>query len=234
MALDLMQSLTENSIQESFQLNRLVDKNKPQGFLDDYAFMIEALMYCYEISFKSHYLETVENLIQYCLEHFKDEDKKMFYYASKDTKLVARKIEFSDNVIPSSNAIMATNLWKLGHFLSKPDYIEHAKAMLINVQPLYEKYSLYFSTWHQLHLAMLRGQIEVAVTGPQSIEHIQELQKHYLPYTLFCGGTKEDLPQLKEKVKSDTTQIFVCQNQTCSKPFTNVKESLEMLKRQVK
>jgi uncharacterized protein YyaL (SSP411 family) len=234
MALDLMQSLTDNAIDDNFRINRLVDKNSPRGFLDDYVFMIEALMYCYEISFDNHYLIISENLLQFCLEHFTDDHKDLFYYASKDSKLIAKKIEFSDNVIPSSNAVMACNLWKLGHFLSKPNYIERAKQMVESVKPLYKKYSLYFSTWHQLHLAILKGQIEVAVTGAKSLEYCQELQKHYLSYTQYCGGMKEDLPQLKQKVKSNLTQVFICQNHTCSKPFTNVKESVEMLKGKIK
>jgi uncharacterized protein YyaL (SSP411 family) len=230
LALELMQSLMKSAVTKDFSLKRLMNKDNPQAFLDDYAFMVEALLSCYEISFEKSYLTNADSLIKYTLEHFSTEENNLFYYASKDSLLIARKIEFSDNVIPSSNAVMATNLWKLGHLLNKSEYINHAKEMLNNVQHLYKKYSMYFSTWHQLHLGILKGQIEVAVTGPDATVYAQELQKHYWPFTLFCGGTKEDLPQLAEKVKSDANQIFICQNQTCSKPTTNVKESLKMLK----
>jgi len=230
MALDLMQNLIDHALTDNNRLNRLINKDHPQGFLDDYAFMIEALMYSYEISFKVSYLHLAENLIQYCLKHFIKEDNPLFYYTSKDSQLIVRKTEFSDNVIPSSNAVMAVNLWKLGHFLSNSAYSERAKKMLKTVKPLYSKYSLYFSTWHQLELSMLKGQIEVAVTGPESLAYVKELQKAYVPFTTYCGGLEENLPQLQEKVKSEVTQIFICQNQTCSRPITNVKESREMLK----
>jgi uncharacterized protein YyaL (SSP411 family) len=228
-ALRLADVLLENALDSDYNLRRLVDQSKQKGFLDDYTFLIEGLIIAYEISFDIKYLQKAEKLVEYCMINFFDQDKQMFYYASKDSNLISRKIEFSDNVIPSSNAVMAHNLWRLGHLLSKIAYTDLAKEMLNKVQHLYDKYSLYFSTWHQLHLATIQGQIEVAVTGPKYDDYARALQQHYFPFTLFCGGQEERLPQLKNKVTPKYTQIFICQNKTCSSPQTNVKESIKML-----
>ncbi|RRO15889.1 thioredoxin domain-containing protein [Flavobacteriaceae bacterium 14752] len=231
-AVELMQNLIEHSINEDYSVNRLMDKPKPQGFLDDYAFLIEALIYSYEISFEVKYLELAENLTQYSLNNFYDEHQQLFYYTEKSTQLIARKIEFSDNVIPSSNAVMAENLWRLGHLVSNENYIEKAKKMLLKVKPLYKKFSLYFARWHKLNIAILKGQIEVAVTGPKSTQHSKKLQKYYWPYCNFCGGLNENLSQLQHKVNPNQDQIFICQNKTCSNPLTNIKEGIAMLKKQ--
>jgi len=228
-ALRLADVLLENALDSDYNLQRLIDQSKQKGFLDDYTFLIEGLIIAYEISFDIKYLQEAEKLVEYCMINFFDEEKRMFYYASKDSKLISRKIEFSDNVIPSSNAVMAHNLWRLGHLISKTAYADLAKEILNKVQHLYDKYSLYFSTWHQLHLATIQGQIEVAITGSEYDEYSKALQQHYFPFTLFCGGLEESLPQLKNKVKLGHTQIFICQNKTCSSPQTNVKESIKML-----
>lgn len=232
MALDLMQSLIDNSINEEYSVYRLMDKPNLSGFLDDYAFLVEALILTYEVTFEIKYLEIAKNLMQYCLNHFYDEQQQLFYYTEKSTQLIARKIEFSDNVIPSSNAVMAEILWRLGHLVSNENYIEKAKTMLLKVRPLYNKYGLYFARWHKLNNAVLKGQIELALTGPNAQDNAQILQQKYWPICNFCGGLKENLPQLKHKIKQDLDQIFICQNKTCSNPITNIKESIEVLKKQ--
>ena len=233
MALDLMQKLIKSSINSDYSINRLMDKSKPQGFLDDYAFMIEALIYAYEISFEIDYLQQAEKLVDYTFNHFYDDQQQLFYYADKNSQLIARKIEFSDNVIPSSNAVMAENLWRLGHLLSKDEFTETAINMLKKVQHLYKKFSLYFANWHKLNIAVLKGQIDVAVTGPNAVENVHELQKYFWPYVNFCGGDSENLPQLQHKVKTNTDQFFICQNKTCTKPLTNIKETTEGIKNHI-
>lgn len=232
LALELIQNLIENSvIADEHSVNRLMNKPKPRGFLDDYAFLIEALMCAYEISFEIKYLETAEHLMAYCLKNFYDDQQQLFYYTEKSTQLIARKKEFSDNVIPSSNAVMAENLWRLGHFISKDEFIDRAKTMLHKVKPLYQKYSLYFARWHKLNVATIKGHIDVALTGPCALDNAYKMQQEYWPICNFCGGSTENLPQLMHKIKPEFDQIFICQNKTCSNPLTNIKESIEVLKK---
>lgn len=230
MALDLMDSLMAHVIRNDQTLKRLYHKADSNGFLDDYAFLIEGLIYAYQISFDKTYLEQARRLTEHTLDNYFDEDKHLFYYTSHANTLIARKIEFSDNVIPSSNAVMATNLWQLGHLLSENRFIDISKDMLQSVKAFYEEFKMYFALWHQLEIAMHKGQIEVAVTGPDANLQSLKLQGNYWPYTTFCGGHEENLPQLKGKINPETNQIFICQNQTCSKPFTSSIEAIEMLK----
>lgn len=232
-ALELVDSLINNSINEDYSVRRIMDKPDLDGFLDDYAFVIEAMILAYENTFQVKYLEIAEHLMQYTLNNFYNEQQDLFYYTEKSTKLIARKIEFSDNVIPSSNAVMAENLWRLGHLFSIESHIVRTKNMLQKVRPLYKKYSLYFANWHKLNIAVLKGQIDVAITGPNALSNNQKLQKHYWPICNFCGGISENIPLLEHKINPKRDQIFICQNKTCSIPLTNLKESIEVLKKQI-
>ncbi|MGX1023065.1 thioredoxin domain-containing protein [Psychroflexus sp. MBR-150] len=231
LAFDLMQNLIKKSITNSSSVNRLMDNATPKGFLDDYAFFIEALLYSYEISFEIRYLKIAENLVEFCYNNFFDQDQHLFYYTEKSTQLIARKIESIDNVIPSSNAVMAENLWRLGHMLYNEKYIETAKQMLQKVKPLNKKYKLYFARWHKLNIAIHKGQIDVAITGPDALENLSKIQQHYWPFCNFCGGLTENLPLLQHKVKSHLNQIFICQNKTCSNAFNNAEKSIEALRK---
>ena len=229
-ALDLMQNLITNVLNDDCSLNRMYHQTKLKGFLDDYAFIIEGLLYAYQISFDIYYLKTAESLTKYTLENYFDKQKNLFYYTAHSNRLVARKMEYSDNVIPSSNSLMAMNLWQLGHMLSKQNYITYAKQMLKRVKPLYKEFKLYFALWHQVDLATQKGQIEIAVTGPDAIQNAHKLQNYYMPFTTFSGGNSENLIQLKGKIKAEKNQIYICQNQTCSAPYSDSTEALEMLK----
>ena len=68
------------------------------GFLEDYAFCIEAFIKLYECTFEEKWLKISEKLLKYCFENFTNEENKMFYFTSKkQEKLIARKMELYDN-----------------------------------------------------------------------------------------------------------------------------------------
>jgi len=230
MALALADNLVEHVLDEDYSLKRIYHNDSVKGFLDDYAFVIEGFIYAYQISFEFDYLDKAKNLVDYTRDHFYDKQNHLFYYTPHSNKLIARKMEYSDNVIPSSNGIMAKNLWELGHLVSNQEYIDISTALLNKVKPLFKEFKLYFALWHQLELAMQKGQIEVSVTGPKALKNALDLQKHYSPFTTFCGGTIENLPQLKGKINTEKNQLFICRNQTCSAPFSNSTEASQALK----
>src|SRR5690606_16054231 len=61
------------------------------GFLDDYAFTIEAYIALYEATFDEHWLQEAKRLVAYVLDHFYDEETSVFYYTSAHADpLVAR------------------------------------------------------------------------------------------------------------------------------------------------
>ncbi|MDX2189194.1 MAG: thioredoxin domain-containing protein [Bacteroidota bacterium] len=84
------------------------------GFLEDYAFVIQAFINLYEATFDEHWLVQAKLLMDYVLENFIDTEEIFLFFTDKNAeKLIARKKEIYDNVIPSSNSTMAINLWQL-------------------------------------------------------------------------------------------------------------------------
>ncbi|MDX5437666.1 MAG: thioredoxin domain-containing protein, partial [Pontibacter sp.] len=104
------------------------------GFLEDYALLIQAFLRLYEITFDEQWLQEAKDLADYTLENFFDEKEGMFYFTDKRSeKLIARKKEIFDNVIPSSNSVMATNLHLLGLIFDEERYTQLSDKMLANV-----------------------------------------------------------------------------------------------------
>lgn len=199
------------------------------GFLDDYAFMIEALIALYEADFDETWLEEAKALSNYVLANFTDETNDMFFYtAGNGEELIARKHEVMDNVIAGSNSVMAQNLQKLGLLYDHEDYSQKASAMLAAVLPRIKAYGSAYSNWCIQLLNEVYGLNEIAITGVAVKAIKQELNAQYIPNKILLGGAKSSLPLLAGKL-SEETKIYVCRNKTCQLPVGTVEEALKLI-----
>ncbi|TCD10624.1 thioredoxin domain-containing protein [Pedobacter frigidisoli] len=199
------------------------------GFLDDYAFFIEALIALYEYDFDEKWLEEAKSLTDYVLANFMDDETPMFFYTSAESEsLIARKHEVMDNVIPASNSTMAQNLKKLGLLFDRESYTEKAEEMLAAVHPKIKTYGSAYSNWAIQLLNEVYGINEIAITGLETDLIKLELSNHYIPNKITLGGTKSNLPLLKGK-QSNETKVYICRNKVCQLPVRTVEEALEYL-----
>lgn len=200
------------------------------GFLDDYAFMIEALISLYETDFNENWLNEAKKLTNYVLNNFKDEESDLSYYtASSGETLIARKHEVMDNVISASNSVMAQNLQKLGLLFDEEAYRERASAMLKAVLPRIKAYGSAYANWSIQLLNEVYGINEVAIVGSAYQQAKDELDQLYIPNKLILGGLNSNLPLLKGKL-GEETKIFVCKNKTCQLPVKTVVEAIKLMR----
>jgi hypothetical protein len=155
----------------------------------------------------------------------------MFYYTSDiDISLIARKMEISDNVIPSSNSEMAKNLFLMGRYLYKDNYIKMSKTMLNNVKESTIKSSSYFSNWGILMSWLSSETYDVSIVGKDCQLLRKQLNQYYLPNVFISGGLEEgDMLILEGKLLPNETTIYVCQNNTCKLPVNSVGKALKQL-----
>ncbi len=228
--------LEKHQIQEEYRLNRNFKNGKStiNGFLDDYATVIDGLMGMYQISFDETYLVKAEKLTKYAMDHFFNDESKMFNYASDlDPPLVAKKSEIADNVIPASNSMMARNLNTLGTYLYKPEYLNQSKQMMNNVmeQLVLTDTPNFYSNWCSLYLELLNPPYEIAILGENYETLRSEMATTYLPNAVLLGGNSEGtMDLLKDKLQEDQTLIYVCQNKVCKFPVDNVEAALNLMK----
>jgi len=203
------------------------------GFLDDYAFTIQAFIALYQVTFVEKWLEEARQLADYTINHFYEPESGMFYYTSDvDPALIARKMEVTDNVIPSSNSEMAKNLYILGQYFYMDNYIDMAEKMLNNVKQNALKGGVYYANWDILMAWFAAPPSEVAIVGKDVDAKRKELEKNYLPDVFLSGGRKEgNLPLLESKLIKGQTTIYVCQNKMCKLPVTDVKEAIKQMKK---
>ncbi|MDD2306255.1 MAG: thioredoxin domain-containing protein [Prolixibacteraceae bacterium] len=207
------------------------NQSKISGFLEDYAFAIEAYTALFEASGQKEWLDLAQRLTEITFQEFFDEQKSIFYFtASQQQDLITRTIEIHDNVIPSSNSVMARNLFRLSYLLDRPDYLETAQKMFSTVSGNMANYPSGYSNWSQLMLDLTGNHFEVAIVGENAINLLKELQKNYLLHVVFCAGTTEnDLTLLKDRFVSGKTLIYICQNNSCQLPVETVDEALSLI-----
>ena len=227
--------LLKNAIASDGEMTRNYKNGKSsiKALLDDYAFTIAAFIELYQATFDEKWLAEANKITTYTLEHFFDSTSKMFFYTHNQySNLISRKMELSDNVIPSSNSEMAKNLFLLGHFYYNEDYIAKARQMITNVEADVQRNIYFYSNWGILEAWLTSPLYEVAIVGNDFKNKRQEFDQHYLPNVILLGGKKESsLALLENKLIQGQTTIYVCRDKTCKLPETDVKKALLQLRK---
>jgi hypothetical protein len=209
-------------------------KSSIEGFSEDYAHTINAFIALYQATLNEEWLQTARDLMNYTMIHFYDPSGGMFYFTSdKHTNLITRKTEVVDNVISSSNSVLAASLFQLGHYYSNTEYAKISKHMLSNVHKDIKSAPSAYSNWLHLYLNYSNPYYEVAISGGNSIKKLKELQPRYLPNILIAGATVDsDLPIMKNRFNRDDTYVYVCVDGSCKLPVRDTEKAIEQLLKQ--
>ena len=211
--------------------NHKEGKSSINAFLDDYAAVIDAFVSLYEVTFDEKWLDISKQLLDYTQEHFFDKTSGMFFYTSdQDQSLIRRTIEVDDNVISSSNSMMAINLFKLHKLYPDEEYGSLSEQMVKNVQKDFDKRAQGFSNW--LHLVLFQNQrfYEIAVIGEDYKAMGRELAKAYVPQSILVGSKGEgNLELLKNREVPGKTLTYICIEGACKLPVDSAGKALEQL-----
>jgi uncharacterized protein len=206
-------------------------KSTIPGFLDDYAFTIEAYINLYEVTLDFLWLDKARELMDYANQHFYDTESGMFFYTS-DTEeaIVARKLDLTDNVTPSSNSAIAKCLFLLGRYFENHDYNQKAMQMLRNVEKSLVEFCASHSNWAILLLWNVQPFYEIVISGIDAEFKRKEFTAHYIPNKLMAASSKDtDYPLFRQRFKDDKTTIYVCVNQQCKLPVHEVEEAIKQI-----
>lgn len=198
------------------------------GFLEDYAFVIQSFIALFEITFDEKWLRDAKQLMDYSLEHFYEPEQKLFNYTSDlDSALIAKHYDIEDNVIPSSNSMMAKNLYVLSVHFSNSFYEKTAQEMLDKVLPNID-YPSAFSNWLNLALDFSEDSKELAIVGENALEDLKAFNEKYVSNILISGSRKNSaLPFLQNRFQEGKTLFYLCENKACKAPIESLENVLK-------
>ena len=233
LANNLANFILNNLIQEDGSLFHNFKNGKASitAFLEDYATVVQGFLGLYEVTGQEQWLQESVGLTDYVLNHFSDRETGLFFFTSDtDEKLIRRTLEVADNVIPSSNSIMAQNLFLLSKYYPENGYQQRFERMLASMDTAIKKNPQSHANWLQLALLHQEHFYEIAIVGDNSAEIREILQKNYLPNVIFATSKgKSKLPLLKDRHVDQKTLIYTCQNGACQLPTESTKTVLELL-----
>jgi uncharacterized protein YyaL (SSP411 family) len=205
--------------------------SQTKGFLDDYAFVIQAYINLYQVTFEESYLEKAKGLMEFAIDNFFDKKEKFFFYTHDNTELITRKKEVFDNVIPSSNSVMARNLLFLGTIWDNNDWKNLSNEMTASLTELILSEPNYMSNWAIALLESKQPLAEVVFIGDDSPQLRREFQEQFHPFAITMGSkTESSLPLLEGKVTIEKkTTIYVCFNKTCKLPVHTIPEAIKQM-----
>lgn len=225
MALGCLENIEKKFVQKNGQLLRINNFEGPKidGFLEDYATSIKCFIDAYETLFDNHFLLLAKSIAEYSLEHFKTGKSPLFYF-SKANALPVQTKETNDNVIPSSNALMAENLIRLAVHLDISEWHQLAVKMCKTQANEIRNYPSAYSYWSRL-IKTLKSFKEIVIIGPNAEDWAKELQR--LPIENISWAISKDiseLPLFKGRFKPGKTLIYYCKNKQCNLPVDSIIE----------
>jgi len=206
-------------------------KSSINAHLEDYALVIEAFINLYQATTDEQWLTKSKELTEYTIQHFFDKGSQMFYFTSDlDPEMITRKIETYDGVIPSSNSVMANNLFKLSHFFENNLYKDMAEQMLKNILDQALNYGSGYSNWLLLYSDFIGEFYEIAIAGKEAKSMVEDIEKRYIPNKIIAASNSDsDLPLLKDRFADNKTLIYVCIDGACLLPKENIEEALKQI-----
>jgi len=205
---------------------------KYPAFLDDYAYLIQALIYLQEISGNAEYLYKARSVTQWVTDRFSEDGTGYFFFTHKDQQdVIVRKKEVYDGAIPSGNAIMAFNLHYLGVVFDVSDWKERAVNMCAGLQQAVHRYPGSFGVWAMMMLSFTVGTAEIAIIGKNADAVRIDLLRSFIPFRVVQSApvANGNLPLLANKPPSPDTQLYLCKNYQCNAPVYKVSDLIRLL-----
>lgn len=207
---------------------------KYPAFLDDLAYLTDALFHLQEITADTNWLIKAKDITHYVREHFKEKDTGFFFYTPAGQQdVIVRKKEVYDGAVPSGNSIMAYNLHRLGILFDLPEWRQQAMDMAASLGGAITRYPTSFGNWACLLQELVEGTNEIVILGEGYPGLQNEVLRKYIPYKVLMAVGQElsGFPLLASKTVDSRTSIHLCRNYTCQLPVFSANELMLLINR---
>jgi uncharacterized protein len=203
------------------------------AYLEDHAFLLEALLTLYEASFEQRWFDEARALAETTIERFGDSERGGFFSTSSDhEELIARRKEIGDHPIPSGNSAAALGLLRLAALTGEREYERRAEGVLrLFARPAAGHPEAFAHLLRALDF-QLEPTREVALVGENLAALAAVVRGGLRPHLVAAGGTEgtSSPPLLADRATvNGQPTAYVCENFTCQAPVTDPQALSELL-----
>jgi uncharacterized protein YyaL (SSP411 family) len=195
------------------------------AYLEDHAFLLEALLTLYESSFERRWFEQAQGLAETTIARFGDRERGGFFSTSADhEELIARRKEVGDHPIPSGNSSAALGLLRLAALTGEREYERQAEGVLALFARTATQHPESFAHLLRALDFQLSPTREVALIGDDLEELATVVRSAFRPHLVLAGGPeREEAPPLLQGRTTVDGQVaaYVCENFSCRLPLTD-------------
>ncbi len=194
------------------------------AYLEDHAFLLEALLTLYEASFEAQWFERARELADNLLARFADPERGGFFSTADDHEtLIARRKEIGDHPIPSGNSAAALGLLRLGGLSGERSYelaAEGVFRLFTGPATRHPESFAHLLRAIDFHLAPTK---EVALIGDELKELAAVVRAEHRPHLVLAGGRPgSSHPELlaNRPTLNGAPTAYVCEGFACKQPVT--------------
>jgi uncharacterized protein YyaL (SSP411 family) len=206
------------------------------AYLDDYAFLIAALLELMQDEFRTADLAFAQDLAEVLLEQFEDREAGGFFFtAHEHERLIQRPKSGHDAATPSGNAVAAWALGRLAALTGSERYSRAAQRTLELFYPAMRDHPAGFAAMG-IALGELVAPPKVLVLrgrGDALASWRLALAREYLPdvtMVAICDDAT-GLPALLDKpVRSEPVNGWLCRGVICLEPISDLVKLTEACK----
>src|SRR4051812_20160234 len=204
---------------------------KLNAYLEDHAFLVEALLSLYEATFDPRWFTAARATADAMIARFADDERGGFFETSSDhERLVARRKDLEDNPIPAGNSSAACGLLRLAALTGEHEYERRAVGVIRLLQAVAPRHPQAFAHLLQaidFHLAQVR---EVALVGDDTRPLERVVRGRFRPHLVLAGGESDGVPLLEGREPVDgRAAAYVCERFACKRPVTEPAELAALL-----
>ena len=198
------------------------------AYLDDYAFLIDAILAFLQCRWNQKWLDMAIQLADQLLDSFEDKEHGGYFFTSHDhEKLIQRSKSFMDDALPSGNGVAASVLGKLGHLLGDSRYCQASELTLRAAWSSIERYpSAHNALLHALeeHISPPQNVIILGETGATA-EWRNKFREGHNPFNslMILPTNVSELPGILSEYKADKSPVaYICEGHRCQEPIFNL------------
>ncbi|MBA2637932.1 MAG: thioredoxin domain-containing protein, partial [Solirubrobacterales bacterium] len=203
------------------------------AFLEDHAFLVEALLDLYEATLDPRWFTAARELADTTIERFGDSERGGFFSTAADQEaLVARRKDLDDNPIPSGQASAALGLLRLDALTGEARYGEAAEGVLRLLGGLVPRAPQAFGHLMQAIDFRLAPVREVALVGDDLAPLLRVVRARFRPHVVLAGGGGPNpaIPLLQGRsAVAGAPTAYVCERFACRRPVSSPEELAALL-----
>jgi uncharacterized protein YyaL (SSP411 family) len=206
---------------------------KLNGYLEDYAYLIEGLLELYQTTFEPRWFMAAQELAETMITHFQAPDGGFFDTSDDHETLITRPRDLQDNATPSGNGMAVTALLKLAGFTNDLRYVDIAHKALTQMQPMMAQYPLGFGQWLQALSYALSKPREIAIVGAPDRDDTLALlavaRQGFRPFQVVAlgapGPDQTAVPLMRDRgLVGEQAAAYVCRDSACQAPSAKPEE----------